>query len=215
MKPTPPRLSSANTLLTGVYFGTLQWSAFFLLQSSLASTAIVYLLATAAWMAGSLVGLALPGRSREAGWLAASIACHGVLHLLATTHPFEMNWLPALLLCIAGMGGYAGRFFRFRALAGATGGSDRLFFLENTGFIGGMGLTLVLLCGIGDSTLLLAPAAGAALCAVTLLRKPYATEGSPEDTGIPAFAGAVRQRSPAKLRDRLAPAMERAGAGQP
>jgi hypothetical protein len=176
MKPPTTRLSATNTVLTGVYFGALQWSAFFLLQSYLASTAIVYLLATAAWMVGSLAGLALPGKSRELAWLAASIACFGLLHLLATTHPFEMNWLPALLLCLAGMGGYAGRFFRFRAMAGITTDSDRLFLWENTGFLGGMGLTLVLLCGIGDSTLLLVPAVGAVLCGATQLGMPAVSE---------------------------------------
>ncbi len=215
MKTRPLPISPINTVVTGIYFGTLQWSAFFLLQSYLASTAIVYLLATAAWMAGSLAGLALPGKGRELAWLIASIACFGLLHLLATSHPYAMNWLPALLLCIAGMGGYAGRFFRFRAMAGSVENSDRLFLWENTGFISGMGLTLVLLTGLGDSTLLVAPAAGAVLCGITLLALPASPETLPLLPNAPTRPDSGKRRLSAARKGRVCPTMEPAGRGQP
>ncbi len=156
-----------HVAVTGAYFGALQWSAFFLLQSYLASTATVYLLATLAWLGGSLAGLAAPGRAREGWWLAVSVSAYLFLFQWARAHPYELQWLPVLLVAVAGMGGYAGRFFRFRATGGE--GSQRLFFTENTGFVAGMFLTVAILYRIGDRGLLLIPLAGAALCAVTRL----------------------------------------------
>lgn len=160
--------SQANTVATGALFGTLQWGAFFELQSYLSSTAIVYLLATSVWLLGSLGGLTLGGRTREGWWLGAATAAYYVLFASAHADPYDLSLLPLLLLCVAAMGSYAGRFFRFRARA--FGASKWLFFCENCGFVAGMLITVLALYFAGDRSLLVAPAVGAGLCVVTLPR---------------------------------------------
>ena len=144
----------ANALSTGVLLGTLQWSVFFLLQSYLASTAVVYLLATCVWLLGSLVGMVAPGK-REPLWLAGALGCFYVFRALASAHPYAFGWLPVLLVLVAGMGAYAGRFFRCRA--GVFPSTKWLFFLENTGFVTGMVMTAVALYWTGDAYFGIAP----------------------------------------------------------
>lgn len=168
-------LPPLHIALVGLYFGALQWGAFFLLQSYLASTAVVYLLATAAWMTGSIIGLVVPGQGHERLWLFASAAGYATLHMLATAHAYELGWLPILLLCVAAMGGYAGRFFRFRASAtedGHESATSRLFALENTGFVAGMAATVALLFWFGDRTLLALPFGAATLAFLTVPAEP-------------------------------------------
>ncbi|MCC6233341.1 MAG: hypothetical protein IT580_11900 [Verrucomicrobiales bacterium] len=182
-----------NLVATGAYFGVLQWCAFFRLQSSLAATAMVYLLATAAWMLGSLVGLTLPGRSREGGWLAASVVSYAILDGVAQGHPYDLAWLPVCLSAVVVMGGYAGRFFRFRA--GSVGESRSLFFLENTGFVLGMGFTVLGLHLGGDVFLRWLPWIAAAACVVTGAAVPRVPpSGLPlgEDASPSPCGGAVR-----------------------
>lgn len=162
--PAARRLRVANALATGVLLGTLQWCVFFLLRSYLASTAVVYLLATCVWLLGSLVGMIVPGR-KEAFWLAGAIASFHAFRALALAHPYALSWLPPLLLLVAGMGAYAGRFFRCRA--GVFGSTKWLFFLENTGFVAGMALTAVALFFTGDAYFAFAPFALSAVVLAT------------------------------------------------
>lgn len=168
----PPRfafLATTNVALTGVFFGLLQWSAFFLLQSFLASTALVWLLASSAWLLGSLAGLALPDRRvTEPWWVFGAVAAYYVLLWLAVLFPYELGKLPWLLAAVAVMGLYAGRFFRFRRAA--LGPAKWLFFVENTGFVAGLVLTVVGLFWFGDRVMIFAPAAGGVLCLLTLPR---------------------------------------------
>ena len=153
-----------NVLATGVMLGILQWSVFFLLQSFLASTAIVYLLATAVWLLGSLLGMVLPGR-QEALWLAGCVGCFYGFRAVAEAHTYALAWLPLLLLLVAGMGAYAGRFFRCRAAAFPA--TKWLFFLENTGFVAGLLLTAVCLYWMGASFFAAAPIAAAGVTLAT------------------------------------------------
>jgi hypothetical protein len=166
-------IAGCNFLFTGILFGFLQWSTFFLLQSYLASTALVWLLASSVWLLGSLAGLVIPGRNHEPWWLAAAIASYYALVWLAQRHPYELGFLPPLLVCVAGMGLYAGRFFRCRR--NTPTGARVLFLVENTGFVVGLLLTFVLLYWAGQASLMLAPAVSAALCLLTL---PHAGEQS-------------------------------------
>jgi hypothetical protein len=178
--PAPPRGRSglaapiANALATGVLLGTLQWAVFFLLRSYLASTAVVYLLATCVWLLGSLLGMTVPGR-REVLWLGGAIACFYAFRALAMAHPWALSWLPPLLVLVAGMGAYAGRFFRCRA--GVFQSTKWLFFLENTGFVAGMAMTAIALYWTGDAYFGIAPlVAGAAVLATGapfMLRRRY------------------------------------------
>lgn len=149
-----------NVVATGVLLGILQWSTFFLLQSYIASTAIIYLLATTVWLLGSLLGMLLPGRP-EALWLGGSLAAFYGLRALATANPYDLSYLPLLLLLVAGMGAYAGNFFRRRARA--FGSAKWLFFLENTGFVAGILLTTIALYYSGAAFFGIAPAVAAGI----------------------------------------------------
>ncbi|MBI3887271.1 MAG: hypothetical protein HY302_16320 [Opitutae bacterium] len=155
----------ANVAATGVYFGVLQWGAFFQLQSYLASTAVVYLLATTVWLAGSFAGLLLPMRAGEGWWIAAAASGYYGLRAVAVAHPYDFGLLPVLLAFVALMGGYAGRFFRARQEA--AGGAKWLFLVENTGFVAGLVATVAGLYWLGEGFLAVAPGALAAVCLAT------------------------------------------------
>ena len=175
MKPLRVHLAGVNLVLTGIFLGVLQWSAFFQLQSNLAATALVWMLATVAWLLGSLVGLVIPGPDRETWWLAATTLGYYLLRWLAAAHVYDLRWLPPLLGCVAIMGGYAGRFFRCRQAA--PGGAQRLFTLENTGFVAGMILTVLALYWLSEPAFATLPAALALACFATTPRHPAG--GSP------------------------------------
>lgn len=163
-----------NLVLTGIFFGVLQWSAFFQLQSNLAATALVWMLATVAWLSGSLLGLVIPGPDRELGWLAATTLGFYLLRWLAAAHVYDLNWLPPLLGCVVIMGGYAGRFFRCRQTG--PGGARRLFTLENTGFVAGMILTVLALYWLSEPAFAALPAVLALACIATRPEPVKATE---------------------------------------
>ena len=157
----------ANALVTGVLLGVLQWSVIFLLSSYLASTALVYLLATCVWLAGSLVGMVMPGRRHEVVWLGGAVACFYLLRALVVAHPYALSWLWVLLPLVAGMGAYAGRFFRARAPLFPS--ARWLLFTENTGFVVGMATTAVALYWTGASFFAVGPAIAAAATLLTAL----------------------------------------------
>jgi hypothetical protein len=165
MSPTRRTVLLLNVALTGVLLGQLQWGVFFMLQSYLASTAVVYLLGTVCWLAGSLIGLIVPGQRGELVWAAGMVAAYCVFAWLAEGHPYQLGWLPVLLLLVGVMGGYAGRFFRYRA--GLFRAPKWLFFVENCGFVLGILLTVALLYHAGSSALLAAPLAVAAAVLAT------------------------------------------------
>ena len=148
-------LFGANAVATGALLGQRQWGVFFMLQSYLASTALVYLLGTAVWLAGSLVGLCVPGAGFEAALLGAMLVAYSLFRWLAVRHAYDLSWLPVLLLLVACMGSYAGRFFRYRADAFSR--AKWLFFLENCGFLSGMVLTVLGLFLAGAPTLVIGP----------------------------------------------------------
>lgn len=191
-KPARRLEITANAVATGLFLGALQWSVFFLLQSYLASTAIVYLLATSAWLLGGLVGMLAPGRD-EPRWLAAAVASFYLLRHLAEAHPYELGWLPALLVLVAAMGAYAGRFFRCRA--GVFAATKWLFFWENNGFLAGMMVTAAALYGVGDGYFLVAPLAGAALVVATGRSLLFA-----DASGVPAAPAEPRPGGPMRAR---------------
>ena len=153
-----------NAIATGVMLGILQWSVFFLLQSYLASTAIVYLLGTCVWLWGSVIGMALPGRA-EPLFLAGAVLSFQLFHALAARHPYALEWLSVLLPLVAVMGAYAGRFFRCRAALFAS--TKWLFFLENTAFVMGMVITAVSLFWTGDTFFRVAPWVAASVVGLT------------------------------------------------
>jgi hypothetical protein len=207
-KPAPARAPVANAVATGLLLGVMQWSVFFLLQSYLASTAVVYLLATCAWLLGGLGGMFAPG-AHEPRWLAAAVLSFYLLRYLAQAHPYELGWLPVLLALVAIMGGYAGRFFKGRA--GVFPATRWLFFWENNGFLGGLLVTAAALYALGDTYFLVGPALAAALVAATghrLIRAPAAAAPAPAAIAAPAAPApapgpsAARPAAPAPARPR-------------
>ena len=181
-----------NVALTGVLLGELQWGVFFLLQSYLASTAIVVLLGTICWLIGSLIGLVVRGERGELYWAAGMIGAYYAFTYVATGHPYQLGWLPLLLALIALMGCYAGRFFRYRSRFFSA--PKWLFFTENCGFVLGIVLTFAVLFSAGSSALLTAPLVVSVFVlgtAVSLRFHPRAaasrkTSGSPEGLGARA-----------------------------
>jgi hypothetical protein len=159
-----------NAVATGALFGLLQWCSLLTLESYVASTATIDLLATSAWLVGTVAGLKIPGWRREPVWLAAMVAAYYGLRALALRHPYETAYLPVLLAGVGAMGCYAGRFFRYRARA--FGAAKRLFFLENCGFAAGVVATVPAFYWAGDAVLAWAPLGLAAfvLATVGLLR---------------------------------------------
>jgi len=170
-----------NALLTGVLLGQLQWGVFFMLQSYLASTAVVYLLGTVCWLIGSLIGLVVRGERGELFWAAGMVAAYYVFARVAANHPYQLGWLPVLLPLIALMGCYAGRFFRYRARFFSA--PKWLFFTENCGFVLGIVLTIVALFVAGSSALLTAPLAVSTLVLGTALLLRFHPRGGPAPTG--------------------------------
>jgi hypothetical protein len=155
----PPWAVSArtgtNAVVTGALLGVLQWGVLVWLSTYLSSTALVYLLSTAVWLVGSVAGLLAPGRRLEWAWLAAAMGAHAACRALAVAHPYDLSALPALLACVAVMGSYAGRFFRFRAPAFRK--VKWLLFLENTGFVLGLLGAVLALFVLGERALVLLP----------------------------------------------------------
>lgn len=174
MTAAHPLRSRLNALATGLLFGLLQWGSFFVLQSYLSSTALVWLLASLVWLAGSLWGLTGHfGRLSERTWLALSLGAYVGLGQFARAFPYDLALLPVLLGLLAVMGIYAGRFFRLRPARGPAG-AKWLFFLENTGFVAGLLATVFGLFSLGEGWLLAAPAGTTVLCWLTLPLAPPA-----------------------------------------
>ncbi len=168
MKIDPGRtVLSLNALVAGAFFASLQWCAFCLLQSYLASTALVYLMTTVAWLLGGLLGLLLPGPAREYIWLMAATLSYYMLLYLTTAHLYDYSYLAPQLLLVIVMGGYAGRFFKTRACCFPS--VKWLFFLENTGFLLGTLGAVFVLFWFGQNALICTPVI---LCVLVLLTNP-------------------------------------------
>jgi len=164
----PPRsLVATNVVASGFYFGLLQWSVFLTLQTYVASTALVYLLASTAWLAGGALGLALGRSDREPLWILASLASWFAILGLTKIDSYDLRLLPMLLVATAGMGAYAGRFFRYRATSFER--PKWLFFLENTGFVAGIAATVPALLWLGRSFFVAGPLATGLVVWVTAL----------------------------------------------
>jgi hypothetical protein len=182
-----------NVVSTGVLLGQLQWGVFFMLQSYLASTAVVYLLGTICWLLGSLLGLVARGGRGELFWAAGMVASYYAFARLAAGHPYQLGWLTVLLPLIAFMGCYAGRFFRYRA--GFFAAPKWLFFTENCGFVLGIVLTIVALFTMGSSALLTAPL----VVSVVVLGTALSLRFHPRWSVVAQHSGAREPLTPAAI----------------
>jgi hypothetical protein len=157
--------AALNAVVTGVLLGLVQWGVLVWLASYLSSTALVYLLSTAVWLAGSVFGLLARGRGFEWAWLGSAMLAYAACRALAAARPYDLSVLPVLLLFVAVMGAYAGRFYRFRAPC--FGHVKWLLFLENTGFVLGLLLAVLALFVWGERALYTLPWPVAALALAT------------------------------------------------
>lgn len=159
--------ATTNILATGLLLGLLQWASFLQVQALVSATAGVHAACLAAWLAGSLLGLALGKRGPEQAWLAAAVVAYLGLVALARSGPGCPAEAPAPFA--ACMGAYAGCFFRRR---GDAPGCDpgRLLALEGAGAAAGLALAAAGTALGGEAFLLAGPTAAALPCALTLPR---------------------------------------------
>jgi hypothetical protein len=200
MIPTEPagrefgKRAGLNAVVTGVLLGLLQWGVLVWLASYLSSTALVYLLSTVIWLGGSVFGLLARGRGFEWAWLGAAMAAYAACRALAAARPYDLSVLPALLLCVAVMGAYAGRFYRFRAPCFAN--VKWLLFLENTGFVLGLLVAVAALFVFGERALWTLPWGFAALALATAWGLDQARGASvPEGARLASAAADLRRSS--------------------
>ncbi|MBI4349423.1 MAG: hypothetical protein HY553_21480 [Elusimicrobia bacterium] len=143
----------------GVTFAVLQFACFCLLEERLSSAWPTYAAVTAGWLAGTILGLAAPGRSRgdEAAFAAIAAAAYYAMFLGVRLCPYDVRLLPGYGLLLLAIGGFAGRFFRERLEAWRD--PRALFFHENNGFLCGMLLSFGLFYARAGWFLAFAPAA--------------------------------------------------------
>jgi hypothetical protein len=121
--------------LTGLYFSTLQFCFLILLQINISSAYLTYMIITASWLAGSLVGLWIKRLHRNLG-VGLGLFCFYTVYALITALPFSAFTLVISALGSGLTGLWAGQFFIF--LLRQYQEVDRLFFHENNGFLLGI-----------------------------------------------------------------------------
>ena len=121
----------AYAFLTGLYFSTLQFCYLILLQINISSAYLTYMVITASWLTGSIIGLWVDKLDRNVG-VGLGLFCYYSVYALVSYMPFSSFTLvlSALGSCITGL--WAGRFFIF--ILHQYKQVDRIFFHENNGF---------------------------------------------------------------------------------
>mgnify|MGYP006291701045 CR=1 FL=1 len=158
-----------NPLFTGLLLGLLQWSSFLQVQALVAATAGIYSACLAAWLTGSLVGLAWGRRGPEGAWLGGAVLAYVALFGLTRAGTNLPAAAPIALAAV--MGTYAGCFFRRRG--DAPGCIPRhLLALEGAGATAGLALAAAGAAMGGETFLLAGPVMAAVPCALTLPRQP-------------------------------------------
>ncbi|MBX3232597.1 MAG: hypothetical protein KIT84_16600 [Labilithrix sp.] len=131
-------MSDLASTMTGVYFASLQVGTLLAVQSVGSAAWPTYAGLTAAWLAGTLVGLWLPLPRRAA--IAAGLLAFEAMIALTRLWPWSRALVPVAALSIAIGGLWAGGFFT----SAARRGKDRsVFFDENNGFLLGLVVTTV------------------------------------------------------------------------
>ncbi len=164
-------MAKSNAFFVGLYLGVLQWGAFFLLQSYMVSTALVYLMMVVVWLLGGLLGLRWTGRVLDVFWLGLSLIAYYSFYWVTTTFFYTLSTLPALITFVFLMGSYAGYYFRTNQIRFSS--SKSLFFYENTGFLVGMILSFLAVSFYGDNSLRWAPIVSIISCLLTSKHSNY------------------------------------------
>lgn len=153
-------MSRLYALGVGFWLASTQVAWFLALQTLATSAALTFALVTAAWLAGSLLGVWLP-RAFALPAMAATAAAPYLSLGLLKLYPYDLIWLPAHALLVASAGLYAGLFFSEQ-----RGSPAGLFLWENNGFV--LGLAVGTLAAFAGSAWWLPAALGAPLLLLRL-----------------------------------------------
>ena len=141
-------MTAFYVFLCGLFFGLMQFSYFFALESNMSSARLTYLTTSCAWLLGILGGLDLSKKKRptESEITLISLLLYYVLLTMVYNNRYDNRLLPLYVILIAGSAVYGGYFFsanqrRFSQV-------KHLFFWENNGFMAGilgsfLGVTLI------------------------------------------------------------------------
>jgi hypothetical protein len=121
----------AYAFLSGLYFSTLQFCYLILLQINISSAYLTYMIITASWLTGSIIGLWLENLDRNIG-VGLGLFCYYSVYALVVNMPFSSITLFVAALGSGLTGLWAGRFFIF--ILAQYKQVDRVFFHENNGF---------------------------------------------------------------------------------
>lgn len=144
----------AYAFLTGLYFSTLQFCYLILLQINISSAYLTYMIITASWLVGSIIGLWLKNLDKNIG-VGLGLFCYYSVYALVSNLPFSnlTITIAAVGSCITGL--WAGRFFTFILLQYKQ--VDHIFFHENNGFWVGIIMFFVGFTLLGRSFVFWAP----------------------------------------------------------
>jgi len=121
----------AYAFLTGLYFSTLQFCYLILLQINISSAYLTYMVITASWLTGFIIGLWLESLDRNIG-VGLGLFCYYSVYALVSNMPFSSFTLALAAVGSGVTGLWAGRFFIF--VLHQYKQVDRIFFHENNGF---------------------------------------------------------------------------------
>ncbi len=124
--------------ICGLFFGLIQFSFFFILESNMSSAGLTYLTTTCGWLLGVLSGLALSKRGRPTEMEAVFLSplLYYAFIAVISRFPYDTRFLPLYVVLIAGSALYGGLFFTANQKRFAQ--VKHLFFWENNGFMAGI-----------------------------------------------------------------------------
>lgn len=161
--------------LTGLYFSTLQFCYLILLQINISSAYLTYMVITASWLIGSIIGLWMKNLDRNIG-VGLGLFCYYSVYALVVNMPFSGFTLAVAALGAGLAGLWAGRFFIFILYQYKQ--VDRIFFHENNGFWMGIVMFFLGFTLLGRAYVFWAPM----MLAVILFLKHACIKGEVEPT---------------------------------
>ena len=157
-------------VVCGTYFSFLQFSYFFVLESTISSASLTYLTTITAWITGAVAGLSARQQCSvklEALWTVMALGAFYLLSLVAALFPFDNRFLILYAALVMVSGSYSGYFFN--RSKSSYGNIKALFYWENNGFILGMILSFMGMSFFGLIFLYIFTG----LCCLTILALQY------------------------------------------
>ena len=158
-------------LISGMFFGILQSSLYFMIQVYVTATYMGYFAMVMGWMAGNIFILTRKSSLSYGVSLALAIATYYLLLFIVKTggsYPAVQYIIVPISIFIISFP--SGAFFR--QLSGRVSG-DLIFFHENNGFVFGMVLGLILFVKVGIYTVLFSPAIIILLLILSIIFKRF------------------------------------------